>query len=254
MTEVRKHKRQTASGKTTTVRHHTRRGGDGKDDGAQARAAWQDRAAPHYSTLPPSAPPTADESFWDEDSQEPDGEWWADDDEAQVFTGPVAFGGGHAVDGDLDITEDWAGDDGAQWVQVDDPGGMPPGVTFAEGITFEPGAVVAFGGPAAGRSVNYRNAEPGPQRRGDRAFPKMQEEMRAWRSRPAPETGPVVPDTSPLGRALGTDTQEGAEHFARLKAYREAGYNGPLDSDNRIPDPDDPANYESLHALAAMSE
>ena len=32
----------------------------------------------------------------------------------------------------------------------------------------------------------------------------------------------------------------------------EAGYDGPLDPDNRIPDPDDPANFESLSALAAM--
>lgn len=176
MTEVRKHQRKTASGKTTTVRHHTRQGGDGQgSDAERARAAWQDRAAPHYSTLPVPEPRAADDSFWDEDSQEPEGEWWADD-------------------------------------------------------------------------------EPAPARRGDRAFPKMQEQMREWRARPEPETGPVVPDTSPLGRALGTDTQEGAEKFARMKAYREAGYDGPLDSDNRIPDPDDPANHESLHALAALGE
>lgn len=209
MTEVRKHKRQTASGKTTTVRHHTRRGGDGKDDPAQARAAWQDRAAPHYSTLPATAPPAADESFWDEDSAEPDGEWWAEDEPNPAFA---------QMQRDMD---DW----------------------HAQGER----------GPSPAQQQAAR-LKAGEVRRGDRAFAAMQEEMRAWRSRPVPDAGPVVPDTSPLGRALGTDTQEGAEKFARLSAYRDAGYTGPLDSDNRIPDPDDPANYESLHALAAMSE
>ena len=32
------------------------------------------------------------------------------------------------------------------------------------------------------------------------------------------------------------------------------GYDGPLDQDNNVPDPDDPANRESLSALAALSE
>ena len=91
-----------------------------------------------------------------------------------------------------------------------------------------------------------------PQRQGaDREFAAMQAQMRDWRSRDV-EVPPAGPDTSPLGRVLGTDTPEGAAKFARGKAYREAGYDGPLDNENRIPDPDDPAEYEALHALAAM--
>lgn len=97
-------------------------------------------------------------------------------------------------------------------------------------------------------------AEPEPADRHARTegeFTRMQAQMRDWRSRGI-HVPPAEPDTSPLGRALGTDTQEGADNFARLKAYREAGYDGPLDQDGNIPDPDDPANNESLHGLAAM--
>ena len=57
--------------------------------------------------------------------------------------------------------------------------------------------------------------------------------------------------TSPL---LGCDTPEGLANYERGRAYREAGYNGPLDADNRIPDPDDPRERPALHALAALNE
>lgn len=82
-------------------------------------------------------------------------------------------------------------------------------------------------------------------------FAAMQQQMREWRAREI-EVRPVQPDTSPMGRALGLDTPEGAAKFARLRAYREAGYDGPLDSENRIPDPDDPAERPALEALAHM--
>ena len=35
--------------------------------------------------------------------------------------------------------------------------------------------------------------------------------------------------------------------------YREAGYQGPLDQDNNIPDPDSPAEQQTLAALAGLS-
>jgi hypothetical protein len=57
-----------------------------------------------------------------------------------------------------------------------------------------------------------------------------------------------------LARALGCDTPEGRARYDRGRAYREAGYRGPLNSANRIPDPDDPAEHEALSALAALSE
>jgi hypothetical protein len=172
MTEVRKHQRQTASGRQTTVRHHTR-GGERtrrEDEAEAAREAWADRAAPHVSTLSSETEPAAEE-WWAGDDEPPPGEFWDDDPEP----------------------------------------------------------------------------EPSP------AFLSMQDEMRDWRSRRI-EVPPATPDTSPLGRALGTDTQDGADKFARLKAYREAGYDGPLDSDNRIPDPDDPTERPALEALAHMRE
>jgi hypothetical protein len=79
----------------------------------------------------------------------------------------------------------------------------------------------------------------------------MKNDMRHWRSLDVEVPRGEV-DMSPLGRVLGNDTQEGADKFARLKAYREAGYDGPIDQDGNIPDPDDPAEREALHALAAM--
>ena len=93
-----------------------------------------------------------------------------------------------------------------------------------------------------------RQQEPAP----DSDLGRMLADMRDWRSR-AVEVPPAKPDTSPMGRLLGTDTQEGADKFARLKAYRDAGYGGPLNSDNEIPDPDDPAERPALEALARMS-
>jgi hypothetical protein len=114
MTEVRKHKRQTASGKTTTVRHHTRNTGDGsRDDAAQARSAWQDRAAPHYSTLPAPEPQAADDSFWDEDSAEPEGEWWAGDEP------PIEKRGYTIIDGPV---PDWAMEEAARMIEARERG------------------------------------------------------------------------------------------------------------------------------------
>ena len=90
--------------------------------------------------------------------------------------------------------------------------------------------------------------EPEPP---SQAFLDMQAEMRDWRERDI-QVPPAQPDPSPKGRLLGTDTQEGADSFARLKAYRQAGYTGPLGPGNRIPDPDDPAERPALEALAFM--
>lgn len=180
MTEVRKHRRQTASGKTTTVRKHTRNTGSaGQDESIRdTRNAYDpERRAPSVGSaaLSQPAPRPPRESWWDEDGAPAEGDWWADDEPQE------------------------------------------------------------------------------PQRLGDREFPVMQQQMREWRARVIDRPA-VVPDTSPLGRSLGTDTYEGAASFARLSAYRDAGYDGPLDSEGRIPDPDDPAEHESLHALAAMKE
>jgi hypothetical protein len=81
-------------------------------------------------------------------------------------------------------------------------------------------------------------------------FTAMQATMRDWRARPVPtESAPVRPETAAL---LGVDTPEGHARYQRLAAYREAGYTGPLDQDNTIPDPDDPANTDALRTLAAL--
>jgi hypothetical protein len=204
MTEVRKHQRQTASGRTTTVRHHTRNAGSrggGEDDSHPPGTQYMQDGDATYAHHPdgtrhrvpgepprPSTAPVVGSEELRADPTPRDEDWWADDE-------PTA---------------------GELWADEDD-------------------------GPTT------------PPRRGDRAFPAMQQQMRDWRTRDV-AVPPAEPDTSPLGRALGIDTPEGAAKFARLKAYRDGGYDGPLDQDGQIPDPDDPANYESLHALAALSE
>ena len=93
----------------------------------------------------------------------------------------------------------------------------------------------------------------GPRRLGDREMPALQAEMRQWRRRPVPQAPPEDLDPQ-MAKLLGCDTPEGRASYDRLRAYREAGYTGPLDEHNRIPDPDDPANYELLHSAAAMRE
>jgi hypothetical protein len=81
-------------------------------------------------------------------------------------------------------------------------------------------------------------------------FTAMQADMRDWRARPIPtESAAVRPEMAAL---LGADTPEGHARYQRLAAYRDAGYTGPLDQDNTIPDPDDPANADALRTLAAL--
>lgn len=179
MIRVRKHQRQLASGKTTTVRQHERQG-----------------TSSH------------------EQATHEDGSWW-DGSGAEMPAGDYPKG-----------TSFFRQDDDVFAVHPD--GSVHP-VTCDDA------------------------AEPGQDRheRTDTEFTRMQGEMRQWRSRDV-KVPPAEVDASPLGKVLGTDTQEGADKFARLSAYRDAGYLGPLDQDNRIPDPDDPANHGSLHALADL--
>lgn len=85
------------------------------------------------------------------------------------------------------------------------------------------------------------------------ALADLKAEMRKWRSSPAPEPGPAEPMSSAKAKLLGCDTPEGRAKYDRLRAYREAGYGGPLDRNNNIPDPDDPAEQRTLDTLAALS-
>lgn len=101
---------------------------------------------------------------------------------------------------------------------------------------------------------NATTMDAKPVRRGDKVLPGMLDQMREWRSRPVPEAKPGKPMSDQMKQLLGCDTPEGMEKYERGRAYREAGYNGPLDSSNNIPDPDDPRERPALHALAALSE
>jgi hypothetical protein len=101
---------------------------------------------------------------------------------------------------------------------------------------------------------NATTMDAKPVRQGDKALPGMLDQMREWRSRPVPDAKPGKEMSPQMKQLLGCDTPEGMEKYERGRAYREAGYNGPLDSSSNIPDPDDPGNRESLHGLAALSE
>jgi hypothetical protein len=79
VTEVRRHQRQTASGKTTTVRQHERNvGGQAWADRVQetTQRGWQ---VPPAGETPP--PPRDDGNWWDDDEATPAGDWWAEDDQ-----------------------------------------------------------------------------------------------------------------------------------------------------------------------------
>ena len=105
-----------------------------------------------------------------------------------------------------------------------------------------------------GNAVSETDFRKSPVQRGDKALPGMIEQMREWRSRPEPKPSPAAPMSPQKAKLLGCDTPEGLATFERGRAYREAGYDGPLDKHGNIPDPDDPRERESLHMLAALAE
>jgi hypothetical protein len=105
-----------------------------------------------------------------------------------------------------------------------------------------------------GNAMSEADTHRSPQeRREAAALDDMKAEMRKWRSLPVPDPGPAEPMSPQKAQILGCDTSEGRAKFDRLRAYREAGYNGPLDRNNNIPDPDDPNEQRSIDMLAALS-
>jgi hypothetical protein len=86
----------------------------------------------------------------------------------------------------------------------------------------------------------------------DTEYAALLAEMRAWRAGPVPTPAPVEPMTEETARLLGCDTPEGLARYRRLSAWRDAGYTGPLDEHDNIPDPDDPVNAAHLRTLAAL--
>jgi hypothetical protein len=88
----------------------------------------------------------------------------------------------------------------------------------------------------------------------DWALQAMLAEMRVWRSRPVPEVAPGKPMSDQMKKLLGCDTPEGLASFERGRAYREAGYAGPLNAYGCIPNPDDPAELDALSGLTALGQ
>ena len=82
----------------------------------------------------------------------------------------------------------------------------------------------------------------------------VREQMREWRARGEPPPLDPEPMTPQMTKLMGCDTPEGRARYERGRAYREAGYTGPLDRDGRIPDPDDPANDRWLGAALSLHD
>jgi hypothetical protein len=95
-----------------------------------------------------------------------------------------------------------------------------------------------------------------PERPKGAGFDQMSQEMRDWRALGEPDLSsePAKRYSPEMEELLGLDTPEGRAKMDRLRAYREAGYTGPLDQDNNIPDPDDPENWEWMSAVASLRE
>ena len=285
MIHVRRHRREVASGKTISVRAHERQGGD---DGVTPVPDWS--RAPSVGELRQESAgiPLASEDWWDEDAPEQ-----ALCPRCGTLQ-PVTIDGGiarHDTSGNLGVRmlgEHCAGSgtvavavqaDESHW-RLTDPDAIyadqvRPGMT----IRHPHGCSEADDGPTAGvmdvlavsepdsdgmvavssQHETVRIARDWPVHEhhhaaGDSAFTRMADDMREWRSRPEPVPSPAKPMHSALANALGCGTPEGLARYERGRAYREAGYRGPLDADNRIPDPDDPAGLDALRTLAALGE
>jgi hypothetical protein len=232
MIRVRRHERQLASGKTANVRQHERQGAPHQDATAvHDGGSWWDGSGDPVpeGDYPPGT------SFFRQGA-----EVFAAHPDGSVF--PVAQDDDEPGDDDLGLSPEMARLFGA-----DTPEGAARyrrARDLRESGYTGPMDQDGYAQPEAGPSSPE---PPGP------AMTRMQDEMRHWRSLPQPQSRPEA--LSPqMERLLGCDTPAGRAKYDRLRAYRDAGYTGPLDQDNRIPDPDDPANYEPLSALARMSE
>ena len=278
MIRVRRHERQLPSGKTATVRQHER---TGQPKGRDTADDWWDRPAD-----PQDAATDQPEGTWyfrqDDElmAVHPDGTVHAvaaEGSDGDSGSDEPPGGGGWSPEDEPEGT--WylkEGDDTyavhpdgtTRLVPPDEPAGESEGAphrTYCgcvgkhlagcpngpNGATPPRATDVPLGPAGHGHATDVSTGPAAPE---SRAFTRMKGDMRFWRSRSAPSPRPDKPMQPALARALGCDTPEGREKYDRGRAYREAGYTGPLDSDNRIPDPDDPANHESLSALAALGE
>ena len=266
---VRRHLRALASGKTTTVRQHERQGNPREQQVPDGGSWWDgsDDATPAAADEHPEG-----SSFFRQDEDvfavHPDG-----------TVHPVSPP--EPADDDTDLSPEMA-----KLLGADSPEGAERVKRVSalrdSGYT---GPRDADGYATPQTPAEFRQAKRAAQRRADAAptreesedasaewhrlddlqrswgnpdrspaLTRMQDDMRHWRSLPEPTPRPEAPMTPQMEKLLGCDTPEGRAKYERLSAYREAGYRGPLGPDNRIPDPDDPANYESLSALGGLSE
>jgi hypothetical protein len=241
MIRVRRHERQLASGKVTTVRQHQRQVDISAGQGGlreRPEDEWWDN--PEGAEMAREGDPEGtfyfreasgaamamypDGTVHEVEESEPAGE------EADGFAYAVVTPSGYRY---LTADQDEALRQAATWSDEDSQGHAYP--------------VEHLPGDGTARTVgSYRRGEPE-----SRTLISMKQGMREWRARDVPLL-PPEPMTPQMEKLMGCDTPEGREKYERGRAYREAGYDGPLGPDDRIPDPDDPAEAESLSALAYM--
>ena len=157
------------------------------------------------------------------------------------------------------------GGGGSHVITAGSSGDMSPGMAKLLGTDTPEGAAryerlsalrdSGYTGPVDqdGYKLTEAQARMSPQQRREAAaLDGMKAQMREWRNRPAPQAAPEPMDPQ-MAKLLGCDTPEGLAKFERGRALREAGYNGPLDGNNNIPDPDAPGEQQALSALAGLS-
>ena len=275
MIHVRRHTRQMASGKTATVTQHERN--VTVRPRAELDAEWRASQS--------EQPPPGEEGQHPEGTVffEKDGQLFAVHPDATVY--PVGGSAGDGDDGDDgDETAIAGGDDedppGTMFFRSgddiiaarpdgtartlprdDDPDDVPAGPDHGE--TWDLGHTQARDiglSPKRGRISGSQSAAVQARTRErlnaahERDMRRMADDMRKWRSRPAPEPGPAGPMDPAKARLLGCDTPEGQARYDRLRAYRDAGYDGPLNQDNEIPDPDDPATWDGISMMTRLAE
>lgn len=215
---VRSHSRQTASGRTVTVRQHTRKGGGGKQDDGRGRGPVG-RVRSLLASRRARRQPDQDMGWADDEPQQSPKEQRRAERDAERARKAAAL-------------DDWERDMQFKAAKSGLPAYRPIGT----------------------RASDWKPRTPAEHEKAAATFRAMLDEMRDWRSRPEPEPKPEPPMTPQMSKLMGCDTPEGREKYERGRAYREAGYTGPLDKENRIPDPDDPSNLRALDALAGLKK
>jgi hypothetical protein len=257
---VRRHQRELASGKTTTVRQHERRG-NAREQEVPEGGSWWDGSGEAVPAAAGAHPEGS--SFFRQDDEvfavHPDGTVHPVERPGEGMSPEMArLLGADTPEGAERVRRvDALRDSGYTGPRDADGYATPQSpreFRQAKRAAQRRANTAPTRDESEDASAEWHRLDDADRARRNPPLNGMQKEMRWWRKQPEPVAKPDKPMSPQMAKLLGCGTPEGRAKYDRLRAYREAGYDGPLDQDNRIPDPDDPANYESLSALAALRE